>query len=121
MNRTFDAERSAAEGTAARLSTGSTPTPVDLPDRAALPGVVLSAFEREIAPVKAAVGYRLGILLVAVVMVILPVLYVAIIGLFGWAVYHHAVYNVGIVGMAKGRAVAYTVMAYLAPIRGTAF
>ena len=73
-------------------------------------------FERDITPVKAAVGYRLGILLVAVVMVILPVLYVAIIGLIGWAVYYHAVHDVGIIGMAKGRAAAYTFMAYLAPI-----
>jgi Zn-dependent protease with chaperone function len=116
MDRTFDAERSAAEGTAARSSTESMPTLAELPDRTALPGVVLGAFEGDIAPVKAAVGYRLGILLVAVVMVILPVLYVAIIGLIGWAVYYHAVHDVGIVGMAKGRAAAYTFMAYLAPI-----
>lgn len=116
MDRAFDAERSAAEGTAARYSTGDTPAQVALPDRNALPGVVLGAFDGEIAPVKTAVGYRLGILLVAVVMVILPVLYVAIIGLLGWAVYYHAIHDVGIVGMAKGRALGYTFMAYFAPI-----
>ena len=68
--------------------------------------------------------YRLGILLVSVLMVLLPLVYMLMIALTGVLVYRHAVENVGLItafssGVSDrntGRAVFFGVMVYVAPL-----
>src|SRR5262249_44618384 len=69
------------------------PTPPADPSTALAdrPREILDAFQGNIQPVTSSASYRLGILLVAVVMVLLPLLYVALIGLTAYGVYYHAV------------------------------
>lgn len=66
------------------------------------------------------VFYRLGLLLVALVVVLLPLVYVALIGAAGWAVYGHATENTGILtggsGRGIGRAAVGRLLLYLAPL-----
>ncbi len=60
--------------------------------------------------------YRLGIVVVSVLMVLLPLVYVAIIGLVAFAVYYHAVHHIGMVGAVQGRGVIFAALAYATPI-----
>lgn len=55
--------------------------------------VLLGAFRGEIKPVRVSVIYRLGLLLVALVMVLLPLIYVGMIGLAGYGLHYHATRN----------------------------
>ena len=77
---------------------------------------VLGAFEGDIEPVKVSLGYRLGILLVTVVMVILPLIYMGIIAAVAYGVYYHAVNDTGMLEEGRGRAKAVVLLAYLAPM-----
>ena len=77
---------------------------------------ILAAFQGEIAPVRVPLTYRLGILLVTVVMVLLPLIYIALIALVCWAVYLHMVNDTGMLGAARGRAALIVLLAYLAPL-----
>lgn len=60
--------------------------------------------------------YRLGIVVVSVLMVLLPLVYLAIIGLVAFAVYYHAVHHIGMVGAVQGRGVIFAALAYATPI-----
>ena len=74
----------------------------------------LRALGGRIDPVRVGVGYQLGLLATAVVMLLLPLVYLALVAAVSYAVYYHVVYNVAIfggTGNAKGK-----VIAYLAPL-----
>jgi len=78
---------------------------------------ILGAFQGEIEPARVPARYKLGILLVSVVMVVLPLIYVGLILLVGYGVYWHAVHHTGIIEAAPaGRAKGFAVMIYLAPM-----
>src|SRR5262245_29149095 len=77
---------------------------------------VLSAFEGEIEPVRTTPMYRLGILAVWLVMMLLPLLYVALIVLVGYAVYWHTVHNVDMLSYGRGRGKLAVFLLYLAPL-----
>lgn len=71
---------------------------------------LIRAFRHPIPRVKTSLLYRLGLLLVTIVMVALPIAYVALIIVVGALVYYHATTNVGILegsGSARGRFAAY--------------
>jgi Zn-dependent protease with chaperone function len=74
---------------------------------------VLTAFEGRIAPVKVPLLYRLGLLVVAIIMVVLPLVYVGLISLFAYALYYHAVYDITIF---KGTSAKAALVGYLAPL-----
>lgn len=65
---------------------------------------VLAAFVDQIEPVRPTLGYRLWILIVAAVMVLLPLVYVALITLVGLATAYHAVHNITILTVGRGSA-----------------
>jgi len=73
---------------------------------------ILKALGGKIPPVKTPFLYRLGLILVAFMMVLLPLIYVGIIFLSGYAVYYHAAENTEILSRG-GRG---TLILYLAPI-----
>src|SRR5262249_38251690 len=50
---------------------------------------ILAAFDDSIPRVRKTVGYRLGVLLVAIVMLLLPAIYIGLIGAVGFFVYWH--------------------------------
>lgn len=77
---------------------------------------ILNGFDGNIKRVKVPFTYRLGILLVAIAMVLLPLVYLGVIWLVGAEVYAHAVSNTGMLKSARGRGAAFVVLLYLAPI-----
>lgn len=77
---------------------------------------ILGAFQGDIERVRVSLTYRLGILVVALVMVTLPAIYVALIGLVCYLTYFHAIYSTGILQMGVGRLWLFVLLAYLAPL-----
>lgn len=53
----------------------------------------LAAFDGAIVPNRTGVLYRAGLTLVAFAMVLLPIVYLALIGLAAWGVYYHLTHN----------------------------
>lgn len=82
---------------------------------AALEQEILGAFQGEIARVRTPIVYRLATLLVAAVMVILPLVYLALIALAGYAVYWHAVNDTAVLGIGRGRGRVVALVIYLTP------
>jgi predicted Zn finger-like uncharacterized protein len=81
------------------------------------PRQILAAFGGRIEPVRPTILYRLWILIVAAVMVMLPLVYVAIIGLVVAAVVYHAVHNVSIFTAVRGgNALKFVAIVYAAPL-----
>ncbi|MFO0975603.1 MAG: M48 family metalloprotease [Planctomycetaceae bacterium] len=86
---------------------------------------VLASFQAEaIEPVPVTGTYRLSIALVSLFMIVLPFVYLMIIGLVGWGVWYHTVNHTGIISAASGvgtgrnagRAVVFAFMIYVTPI-----
>jgi Zn-dependent protease with chaperone function len=92
------------------------------PARAAVAGSpelyreVMAGFQGNIAKIREPLSYKLGALLVAVVMVLLPMIYIALIGLVCYAVYYHTVNHLGILGAARGRGALFMFLVYLSPL-----
>jgi Zn-dependent protease with chaperone function len=79
---------------------------------------ILSAFQEYIEPVKPTGMYRLWIALVAGFMMVLPILYLGVIGLVGYAIYYHLVNHTGLVDFLPGgsrHVNAFMFMLYWAP------
>jgi Zn-dependent protease with chaperone function len=76
---------------------------------------VVVALNGSIAPVRVGVLYRAGLLLVAVVMLLLPLVYLALVAGAGYLVYLHIVHDAFIVG-GRGRVALLRLIVYLAPI-----
>ena len=70
----------------------------------------------KIEPVPVGYGYRLGLLLVAATMIVLPIIYIALIALAGYGVYWYAINAVGMFQAVRGRAVIVVLVAYLGPL-----
>jgi hypothetical protein len=69
-----------------------------------------------IEPVETTLAYKIGILLTAAVMIVLPVVYVAIIGLVCLATWWHLTHSYVIVGAVRGKAMVMALIVYLAPL-----
>ena len=75
---------------------------------------VQDAFEKEkLKASKVSVLYQFALSLVALMMVLLPLIYVGIVGLVGWGVYYHATENLTLFEDTGGRA---AVFAYVTPL-----
>jgi predicted Zn finger-like uncharacterized protein len=83
------------------------------------PEQILNSFGRAIEPVKPTPLYRLWVAIVAAVMVLLPLVYIALIGLFAAALFYHAVHNVSVFqslgGTSRGSAKA-ALAIYVGPL-----
>ena len=66
-------------------------------------------------PIPKRPGYVIGIGVMGVVILIMPLIYLAIIGLVGWGVWWHITSNGGFIGHARGRLVLGALALYLAP------
>jgi Zn-dependent protease with chaperone function len=78
--------------------------------------VLMAAFHERFPRTRPRLSYRVGILLVALAMVVLPVIYLAFIGLVAFGVYYHAVNHTAMLSMGYGRASIFLVVAYAAPL-----
>ena len=74
----------------------------------------LRGFAGTITRSRPSVLYQLGLALVAVVMVLLPAIYVGLIGLVGWGVWYHATNDFFLLREAGG--LWFTVLPYFGPI-----
>lgn len=77
---------------------------------------ILSAFQGTIEPIELSSTYWLSAALVAAGMVVLPLVYVGLVGLVGYLIYYHATHDLFWLGLVRGRAALYTALAYAAPI-----
>ena len=76
----------------------------------------IDAFEGKIKRVWTSPFYFAGMIVVATAMVLLPVIYIGLIGLAGYGVYYHAVENTHIMSYGTGRARIGAFLLYVAPI-----
>lgn len=95
------------------MATGAEGKPEKTARRAKPPlrAQVLGAFRGDVEPVQVSLFYRLALAVVALLMVLLPLTYVALVGLTAYAVYYHAVNHAGLV--AGG---IYGILVYVAPM-----
>lgn len=77
---------------------------------------VLKKLDEPIAPTQLTFGYRLGIGVVSVLMVLLPLIYLSLIAVVLYGVYYHAVNHTDILLAARGRGAFMAFLVYLAPI-----
>jgi predicted Zn finger-like uncharacterized protein len=75
-----------------------------------------SAFTGSLPRTGPNLAYRLGTVLVALAMLVLPLIYLAIIVLLGFGVYYHARYDTALAEMGYGRARLMFISLYLAPL-----
>ena len=84
--------------------------------------LLLDSFDGTIKPVKTSAGYRIGILIVTVVMLLLPLIYIGLICLVGYGVYWHTTHNIGMLeNELRGKAKIGPVMLYITPMITGAF
>jgi len=88
------------------------------PDEAKLIAALEAAFGQPAPRLANSWMYRIGLVLTAGFVVLLPLLYLALIALVGWCVYYHAVNHVGMMGAVRGRGALVMVMLYVAPLLG---
>ena len=77
-----------------------------------------------IQPVPVVASYRIGIALTSLLMIMLPLIYLAMIFAVGWLVYYHAANHSGMISSASqstsgrnsGRAAIFALLAYLTPM-----
>ncbi|MCI0356914.1 MAG: M48 family metalloprotease [Planctomycetaceae bacterium] len=77
--------------------------------------LVMAGFVGQMARAPVSPAYRLGILLTALFMILLPIVYVGLICLVGLAIYWHLTNNHVILGQVRGRASVIAFLIYLAP------
>lgn len=101
------------------MAAAGSPAPELAPayDPARVRETLLNDFRGSVPPVSTPWSYRAGILLVACVMVLLPLVYVGLIGLTCYAVYYHAVNHTSILEVqTRGKGYFLLVLAYVAPM-----
>jgi len=83
----------------------------DSPSRTA--DSLLAAFEGTVVPNRTETLYHVGLVFVAFAMVLLPVIYLALIGLAAWSVWYHLTRDTWMV--SEGSASTFRVLAYIGP------
>lgn len=108
---------SAANGAATSKGNDAASKPKAEPSREQLRAQLLAGLGGAIKRTRPTIAYRLGALVVALVMILLPVIYLGLITLAGYGVYYHAVYNTDMLETeVRGRGKIFILLAYVAPI-----
>lgn len=76
----------------------------------------LDAFSGRIEPTRVPFFYQVGLGIVALTMVLLPLIYVALIGAMGWLVWWHLENDTGIFNHVRGRGAILALAFYLGPV-----
>jgi hypothetical protein len=81
---------------------------------------ILSAFQPIARPPRTSVLYHVGLLLVTVTMLLLPLIYLALVGAAAYGVYYHAVHHWGPImnfgRVASGRVMMFKFLVYAVPL-----
>ena len=77
---------------------------------------VMGGFLGPIQPVPVSFSYRLGIILSAMVMLLMPIVYFSMIGVVALAMWWHLTNNMGILGASRGRGGVFLFIIYLMPV-----
>ncbi len=86
-------------------------------DREQIAAELLRGLQGSIKRVRPTLTYRLAAIVVALVMVLLPIIYIGLIFLAGYGVYYHTLNNPGMLDSGvRGRAQIFVLITYLAPI-----
>jgi Zn-dependent protease with chaperone function len=96
--------------------TASRPLMTQSERRAVIQRELLAAFQGDIPRVRVSVLYRCGIALSAIMMVMLPLVYVAMIGLTAFGVYYHAAHDDGMLNAREGAPILMVGLLYAGPI-----
>lgn len=75
-----------------------------------------ASFTSTVARTPVSLLYRLGLIVVAFAMVMLPLIYLAMIGAAGWLVYYWATHFTFLLSMGRGRSWIVMLLAYLTPL-----
>jgi Zn-dependent protease with chaperone function len=77
---------------------------------------ILAGFRGEMQRITVSSAYRLGVALTALFMVLLPLIYVSVIGLACYGVYWHLTHSYVMFEHVRGRAAVFAFLIYLAPL-----
>jgi hypothetical protein len=77
---------------------------------------LFAAFREPFPRARPKLSYRIGILLIALTMVVLPLIYLAFIALTGFGVYYHAAHHTALLSLGHGRARLLSGLVYVAPL-----
>ncbi|MCA9011215.1 MAG: M48 family metalloprotease [Planctomycetaceae bacterium] len=88
-------------------------TPTELGERR---DQFVSAIAGRIQPVQTSLQYRIALMLAALIMVLLPLIYIGVACAFAVVVYFHAIYSVAIFNHVRGRGALLALAVYLAPL-----
>jgi Zn-dependent protease with chaperone function len=93
------------------------PEPTIAPDKLSA-RELLDAFTAPVAPTRVSFFYRIGFILVTFMMVLLPLVYLAMIGAAGWGVYYYATHFKFMLSSMEGGSHVYLVklLAYVTPL-----
>lgn len=80
------------------------------------PEMIDAAFTGMVPRTPVSLLYRLGMLVVTLAMVTLPLIYLALIGAAGWAVYYWATHFAYLLSVSRGRGIIVMLLAYLTPL-----
>ncbi len=106
------ARQAAARAAVAR--SGSAPAEAAPTRPTRTPMQILAAFRGEIRPVRPTVLYRLWVLIIAGFMILLPAVYLALVGLVGYGVFRHATENISV--FREVRSAKAALFLYAAPL-----
>jgi Zn-dependent protease with chaperone function len=81
-----------------------------------LKDLILNGFEGELPRLRTPLHYRLGLLLVAIAMVLLPLIYIGVIALTGYGIFWYATHATGVFGNVHGRSAIVALVVYLGPL-----
>lgn len=76
-------------------------------DREQIEARILAGLQGDIEPVPVSTIYKIGLLVVAFLMILLPAVYIAIIGVTAYLVFLHATTNVSVLGQGRGGVIGY--------------
>jgi hypothetical protein len=102
--------------TQTKTPTPRSPTPSTAPRTRLTERELLASFREPFPSGRLNFAYRLGILLIAGAVIVLPLIYMSFIALVGYVVYYHAVNDTALLAMGYGRARAFAAMIYVAPL-----
>ena len=80
------------------------------------PAMIAAAFQGRVPKTPVGIFYQLGLVIVAITMLLLPLVYLALIGAAGWGVYWWATHGTFLMTETRGRAVVLGFLLYITPL-----
>jgi Zn-dependent protease with chaperone function len=112
-----DKPQAAGKTPAAKQQAGAKPQAAKAAAARLTEAELMAAFAGPLERVRVPIAYRLGIVLVAAVMVVLPLIYLGLIAAVSYGVYYHAINHTGLLSVGGGSRVrSIMLLVYAAPL-----